>query len=450
MMRPGRRDHVRKAPMAHRKFSKWAREHRRERAPGPRRARVSVGIVVLTSIAVPMVATSSAGAEEAAGVTSSSIKVGIPYVNLAPVEALGIKINLGSYPDAYQALIAHLNASGGINGRKVVPFLVPVSPIGTAPAATACTQLTQDDSVFAVLGPEEPLCYQLAGVPTVNGTMGASAPPGAAPNFALIPPTSVFDPTQIAVFAKEGIFKDKKVAVFAGSQDRTELAIVQAALKKQHVPVVQTAVDSAPESDLAASNQQIAVIAQRFKGEGVNMVVGVGAGAVAWVQGLQAAQSAYVPRLVATNYNSLNGSIKDVDPSYLKGAIAATETPPQQVSWNDPAVKQCVAIIRAAYPSDVIANPIGAPAGASTTWIAPENACQAVSLFATIAKAAGKNLSTATFAKSGYELRNVSVPGAGAPISFGPNQAYASSRPVYVATYDSNSHTLAIPSKPAS
>ena len=106
------------------------------------------------------------------------------------------------------------------------------------------------------------------------------------------------------------------------------------------------------------------------------------------------------------------------NPTYLKGAVTATPIPSQQVFWNDPAVQKCVRIIKKAYPSTVIGNPIGAPANAPTTWVAAENTCQEVAIFSAIAKAAGKNLTARTFQQAGYGLRNVSIPGMGAPVSF--------------------------------
>jgi Periplasmic binding protein len=428
--------------------SRWPRRTTRRGVP------LALGIAAIVgSLVAPVMGTSPASAAEAAGVSSTSIKVGVPYVDLASLKSLGINIDQGSYPDAYQALIASLNASGGINGRKVVPYLLAVNPTGTAAAATACTQLTEDDTVFASLGPLQPLCYQQAGVPTINGNMNGSLSPRVAPNFTLTPPAPAFDPVLIAVFAKQGIFKGKTVGVFAGSgTDKSEVPFVLAALKQQHVNVAQTAVDSAPQGDLAASNQQVTIIAQRFKSAGVNLVVGVGTGGATWPEAMQAIQSTYNPRLVATNYDDFAGYISSPtgnDPTYLKGALTATPAPSQQVEWNDPAVQKCVRTIKKAYPSTVIGDPIGAPASAPTTWVAAENTCQNVSMFATIAKAAGKNLNAASFAKAGYGLRNISVPGAGAPVSFGPGRAYALG-PVYVVTYNPSTKLLVISSKSAS
>ena len=114
------------------------------------------------------------------------------------------------------------------------------------------------------------------------------------------------------------------------------------------------------------------------------MVVGVGTGASGWLQGLNGIQSTYAPRIVATSYSDFAGTVSAKggdDPTYLKGAITATPIPSQQVFWNDPAVQKCVRIIKKAYPSTVIGNPIGAPANAPTTWVAAENTCQDVAIF---------------------------------------------------------------------
>ncbi len=64
--------------------------------------------------------------------------------------------------------------------------------------------------------------------------------------------------------------------------DEDEMKIVESALTKDHVHVVQTGVNSAPATDQVASFQQIGVISQRFQSAGVNLVVAVGQGSAAW------------------------------------------------------------------------------------------------------------------------------------------------------------------------
>jgi len=232
---------------------------------------VTVAVAAIVASLVPLVvSTADSAAAETNGITSTSIKVGFPYVDLAPLQAEGIAIDQRSYPDAFNARIANLNAQGGINGRKIAPYLVSVNPISTTATDTACTQLTKDDNILVALQPVYPLCYQMAGVATINGDMGGTLSPQAAPNFTLTPPSAAFDPLEIAVLANQGIFKGKKIGVIGASQDKTEMPVALAALKRQDVNVVQSAIDSAPPGDPYASDQLIQSIAQRFKSAGVS------------------------------------------------------------------------------------------------------------------------------------------------------------------------------------
>jgi hypothetical protein len=254
----------------------------------------------------------------------------------------------------------------------------------------------------------------------------------------------------LSVFSNLGIFKHQRVGVIASDVDQAELSVVQASLKHLKVTVVQTATDSAPQTDAVASDQQVQVIAQKFEDTGVTVVVGVGAGSTEWLVGQNGTQNSYAPRLVATNYATFvatAGTNGEDNPAYLKGAITASPFPSQKVLFDDAAIQKCIGIIKTAYPSTVIGNPIGAPTTAPTTWVAPENACQDVALFTAIVKAAGRNLTTETFQKAGYSLRNVSIPGMAAPVSFGPGRAYALG-PVYLVTYSTKSHEFVTADQP--
>jgi hypothetical protein len=403
------------------------------------------GAVLASTVAAPL-----ASAASAPGVTKTSISVGIPYVDLAAVDQqFGLHINQGSYPDAYNALFANVNAHGGINGRKVVPVLVAVNPTGTAAAAQACTKLTQDTPVFVALSPLSPECYLEHGIPTMNSTVTGTITAGSAQNFSLTPPSTAYDPIQLALLAKQGVFKGKKVAVFGETADAAEVKVVDAALAKDHVRVVQSAIDSAPTTDSAASAQEQQVIAQKFQSAGANEVVAVGNGSASWPTYEQQNQSTYNPQWVATSESDLAGTLtgnKSVASTYLKNVVASSPTPSAAATWQEPAVQQCVRTIKKAYPSDSIASPIEQPT--VTTYTAPINACVQVRLFEAIAKAAPKALTTSSFTKAGYELHNVTLAGTGVPVSFAPGRAYPLG-PVYLAHFDSSTGQLDIAAKPA-
>jgi hypothetical protein len=67
--------------------------------------------------------------------------------------------------------------------------------------------------------------------------------------------------------------------------------------------------------------------------------------------------------------------------------------------------------------------------------------CQNLAIFTKVAEAAGKHLTVASYAKAGYGLRNITFPGMGGPVSFGPDQPYAIG-PVYVGKYSPSADQL--------
>jgi hypothetical protein len=399
--------------------------------------------VVIAALAPGNLASAASTAPQ--GVTATTIRVGVPYIDVraAVLRTIGVDIDYGSFPDAFNALVADVNAHGGIDGRKIVPYIVAVAPVGTAPAATACTQLTEDDSVFVVIAPLQPTCYLEHNVPVVGSIYPAGHSPTAAQDFSPTPPVAAFDPLELAAMAKHGVFTHKKVAIFGGgTSDESELAVVQSALAKLHVPVVTTAVVTAPQGDEAAVNAQIGPIAQRFKSEGATEVVAVGTGGAVWPGGLSSIQSAYNPPWVATVESDFNGAVGSGDSTaYLSNVVSATALPPPAEIWNNAGTQKCVHIIKRAYPSDGIRAFDASLPESEQTWTSVEIACSALALFQDIAKAAGKNLTVSSFVHAGYGLRNLVLPGGNIPVSFAPNRPFGLG-PVYMAHYDSTTKSV--------
>ena len=346
-----------------------------------------------------------------------------------------------------------MNAHGGVDGRKVVPYFVEMNPASLHRSTSSCSELTEDDKVFIVLFPVYPDCYQQThDTPVIGGVLPGTLPASAAADFSLTPPDAAYDPVQLAAFDKRGAFKGKKVGLFYGPDDTSEAKVVQTDLKKLHVDVVLSAEDGVTATDTVAADQEAQTIALRFQDAGVNEVVGVGGtGATTWPRALQDNQSTYKPPWIATNVTALESyvaSAKGGNP-YLDNVMTSTPVPSTYQAWVDPAMKKCAAIVRKAYPSDAIAAPVNpnspqaASSGSDTTYAAVEAACQDLAIFAKIADGAGKNLTVASFTTAGYQLRNVIFPGTGGPVSFGPDQSYALGK-ANVVVYDRRSGTLVL------
>ena len=407
-------------------------------------------MVVAAAMVVLAPGNLASAASSTQGVTATTIRVGVPYVDVAAVKAVGVDISWGSVPDAFNAVIANMNAHGGINGRKVVPYLVAVNPTGTAPAATACTQLTEDDTVFAAVAPLDATCYLQHDTPVVASVYASGPSSTTAQDFTTTPPNDAYDALSLGVYKKQGVFTHKKVALFGGdTADESELNAVKSQLAKLHVPVVTTAVDSAPQGDLAAENSQVTAIAQRFQSDGVNEVVAVGQGSAVWPEGLSSIQSAYNPPWVATSESDFSGAVGGkYDPAYLKNVVTSTPLPPPASIWSNAGTQQCVHTIKKAYPSDSIRAYGPTVPESDATWMSVEFACTDMALFSDIAKAAGKNLTVQSFVHAGYGLKNLMLPGGNAPISFAPGRPYALG-PVYMVRYDGATKQLVFASKSA-
>jgi ABC-type branched-subunit amino acid transport system substrate-binding protein len=414
----------------------------------------ALSLLVVLSIVVagllqtePVDVAAASSSQSAQGVTPTAIKVGITYPDVAAVRSI-VNINPGNYQAAYQALIDTINAQGGINGRKIVPVFAAINPLGTAPAATACTELTEDDKVFAVMGffqTPDPACYvQTHGTALIGASLtGAQAARAQAPWFNFQLSDSDLIPKEMSVFKQEGVFLGKKVAVMGEESDQTDVNLVLLALQELGVHVVASAINDVPTTDTAASTSQYNLIAEKFKSSGADVVVAVGSASEGWPAALQSSQSTYLPRLVATNETDFSAYATNAgySPAVLKNAVTAANLPPASVWWNDPAMKRCIATIKAAEPSATIYNPVTGTASTPHTWRAPLTACQQMALFEDIVKAAGRTLDYGTFDRGGESLTHVTIPGGGGTYDFGPGH-HDGDGPVFVYEWSSSSHNL--------
>jgi len=87
------------------------------------------------------------------GVTASTIKIGVVAPDFNCFKQFVDQIRTGER-QVWQAYVDAVNDAGGINGRRLVMDFKQFCPVpGTGvQASVMCTQFTEDDKVFAVMG----------------------------------------------------------------------------------------------------------------------------------------------------------------------------------------------------------------------------------------------------------------------------------------------------------
>ncbi len=360
------------------------------------------------------------------GVTKTTIKVGVSQIDLSSVVQYTSGLTQGDFQGAFTALIANLNKNGGIDGRKIVPTFVNPNPLQSSSAAAACTQLTEDDNVFAVIGQfysTDPQCYVAQhATPVVGGTMtNAGLAAAKAPWFTAAPNADVLEPAAVAAAAKAGVFKGKTVGVLSSSDANPGVfADVVATLRRSGVTPKVTATAQANPGDPEATFQQVSgVFVPKFQSDGVNVLVAIGEASTTWVDAT--GDGSYHPLLVGTNYPDMTAAIAGgakANAAVVANAVSIYTKPlvnaDKAVGWADPSLQRCVKIDQAAGVK--FSNPVTVTNAKDDSYAAVSVSCQVMALFTAILAKAGKNLTDASFAAAGNSLGAVEVPGMGTAV----------------------------------
>ena len=360
----------------------------------------------------------------APGVSADSVKIGLTYVDTASLVKSGLHYDLGDWKGAWQALIAQINAAGGINGRKIVPTIVSIDPTDPKYAQAACVKFTQDDKVFLVAGffvADAVNCVVdthktavVGGTQTSQRLANAKAP-------WVTPLPGADQPTRVIKALKANGSLDGKVGVFVGQAEDTATlnGDLVPALKAAGVNPVDTAVMDAPTSDTAAIQTKVNTIAQKFQADGVDTVVLGGLAAQNWPAYMQS--NPYHPKLLFLDVIGARAFVTNkatTNTSILKDSIAGGPYGPDQAIFEEPAMQACIKTLAAAgvktpAPDTVSSDPSNQP------YQAAFNVCPVADVLKGLLEKAGKNLNYGTLAAAIDGLK-VNVSGDPTPRVFSP------------------------------
>ena len=86
------------------------------------------------------------------GVTSEAIKVGLTVIDFESLNRIfHLSLTYDNWIPVFEAVVADINSRGGILGRRVDLVSRSFLPVGSVTADAACTELTEDEQVFAVV-----------------------------------------------------------------------------------------------------------------------------------------------------------------------------------------------------------------------------------------------------------------------------------------------------------
>ena len=359
------------------------------------------------------------------GVTDNEIKLGVSLIDFKCIPKSFVDSVYVNQPQAYNAYIDNINANGGINGRKVVPVFKFICPLQAAGAVSACTSLTDDSKVFAVVGSmydptgDAQLCVSkqhktILITDSLTQSIISKAPPGL-----LVSPGITSDrrlKVIMSLLKSQHTLDGKTVAVLAEAADSSPVdAVVKPALDAMGVKQGSKALLTISGADTTAAQAQLDSFIEKWKTEHVDTLIMVGeeASSKQFVEKIKAALPHL--QLIADTTSVASGGQDEVKagvtPNPYDGIITAEGRIFLEHS-RTPHYTYCKKIfekqtgIKIPLPNVVVKLPNGQQ---NDIYGNAEDACSYVTMFQDIATHVGKDLNNTNWTNTVNTLGPVKV-----------------------------------------
>ncbi|MDE0699397.1 MAG: ABC transporter substrate-binding protein [Acidimicrobiaceae bacterium] len=362
------------------------------------------------------------------GVTEDTITVGVAMLNFDLLKEINLSpAGWGDQQGVWEALIAKLNANGGINGRTVEAVYEYYSPIDPVDAERVCTALTEDNEVFAVLGgfvgplagTADPCITGLNETILVGGEINADelaqsrAPwyhPGATVEFST--------ENLLGLLIETGrLTEGMSVYVIAGRAAEATVDPVIEAFEARGANVVGRSIIEANDGETLAQNQQLEVILERFRESGAEAIM-IPGNPAATIRGIGlAGLNGQVP-VWTNNPGGLNNLGETITDYSIADGVLTSLGPTDTEIYEDPLYQSaCNDVVAAAMPDADLRPPLEYATG-EENWFNPvRRYCRHLALFVEIATAAGVNLTHDSFRAGAESLTDFALPGGAASLS---------------------------------
>lgn len=357
--------------------------------------------------------------DSAPGVTAETITLGYSSIDFELLNSqFSLDLAFVNNAPIADAIAAWHNENGGVLGRSIELVHESYLPVGPTSADEVCIKLTQDATVFAVLGG-----FARPGAVDVNECftelnetiLVASAPRADQAERAgglWVSADMSLDrrnPAVAKLMADAGVLADLGgMAVIASNEDEQTLAEGMAdALVEQGVDVAFTDVVTTT-GDRAATASDVGLWIERARTAGISTIVLLG-------EGEYRNQEFFVQAPDFTYVMGNGDAITDwqsIPPEGLQPGtrVLTNNNGPDIAAFDDPRLVECIEVVEEALGVDVLATS-ELPAGEPNYFSGAVGVCRTFSLFIQIAEAAGPELTNETWIAALDNVPDLELPG---------------------------------------
>ena len=349
------------------------------------------------------------------GVTANSVKIGVSFINFDCIKQFTDTIR-ENQQDYYQAFINDINAKGGVaGGKKITAVYRSICPIQAEQGQASCTQFSEDDKVFMVIGnvydPSGNLQSCLAKqhkTPVITFELTQAIMDKSPPGMIILPGNNPerIDSTLAKLMTENKTIDGKKVAILGSVANRKSVTDgVEPALKSIPNTTMGTTALLAIGStgDTTAAQSQLDSFIEKWKSEGVNAI---------WLTSDEATSKQFVEKIKkqmpdvqlitdATTARQYGREEKasGANPNPYDGIISTSGPLPSEYATSEN-WKYCADIYKAQTgktapgPTDVVKTPDGKTLD---TYGGINDACQILSLIKQIFDRNGQYLNVTNY-----------------------------------------------------
>lgn len=342
----------------------------------------------------------------AAAATSGPISIGMVRTQVSNAAAFGASLgNTVTEAEIYDAIVAAMNAQGGLNGRRIAPVYDDTDTASNnwdADFEAACAKFTQDNKVVAVLGyvftHSEPFegCLASRGIPHLSTTFNVPDAQVLA-KYPLLMPLStprIERRSQLKIdggLATGVLTKATKLGVVIDSCPGTQRAwkqFTEPYLKAKGITVASLAEIGCANGagDAGAEAGRVGNIILQFRADGVDTIVAnavsEGPGVLIFANAAEA--QGWRPKYLVTslaNAAVLQGQIPNGQAANLHGYgwMPSQDVSPAKWPANPPGAERCTALVSSK----------GVKLQSATDFAYAFNACEALFVYERALKATG-------------------------------------------------------------